>query len=268
MAQTDSTTKTPDEPAGRRDRAPLARRVLIIGLDGATFDVLKPMMGAGRMPRLKALVEAGASGVLRSTTPPITPAAWTTFMTGKGPGVHGIIDFERYDVRTNQLSFNSTLCLDNVRSIWQILGDRGLTVGSVNVPMTYPPVPVNGFMVSGFETPSIEADFTYPASLKQDILRRFPDYSYATRWRRKAGGGDDLFAENLDYIKGSFGQGAQLTRFCGDKYDWDVLMVVFKLVDNLQHKTWKYLDPRTRDRDPHRANLVAGCFNVLDSAVG
>ena len=268
MAQTPQTETTPSPSAGRRDRTPVAQRVLIIGLDGATFDVLGPMMQAGRMPRLKEFIERGTSGVLRSTTPPITPAAWTTFMTGKGPGLHGIIDFERYHVRTNALSLNSTRCLDRVRTIWQILGDKGFKVGSVNVPMTYPPTPVNGFMISGFETPGIEADFTYPTSLKNEILHRFPQYSYQTRWRRKTFGGDALFAENLDYIKQSFRQGAELTRFCGDKYGWDVLMVVFKLVDNLQHKTWKYLDERTRGRDRHRAVLTAGCFNELDAAVG
>ncbi len=268
MTETASTSTQCSESTARRDRPPLAQRVLIIGLDGATFDVLDPMMQAGRMPRLKQFIENGSSGMLRSTTPPITPAAWTTFMTGKGPGVHGIIDFERYDVHTNALSFNSTQCLDKVRTIWQILGDKGFKVGSVNVPMTYPPQPVNGFMISGFETPSIDTDFAYPESLKDDILREFPDYSFKTKWRRKATGGTDLFAENLEYIKRSFHQGAALTRYCGDKHGWDALMVVFKLVDNLQHKTWKYLDERTRGRNPYRAELTADCFTELDVAVG
>ena len=113
-----------------------ARRVLIIGLDGATFDVLDPLMAEGRLPRLAEAVASGCRGPLRSTTPPITPAAWTTFLTGRQPGSHGIIDFERYDWRTNKLSLNSTRSLDHVRNIWQILSDRGLMVGSVNVPMT------------------------------------------------------------------------------------------------------------------------------------
>jgi predicted AlkP superfamily phosphohydrolase/phosphomutase len=111
MTQTPQTQSKLQASAGRRDRAPVAQRVLIVGLDGATFDVLDPMMEAGRMPRLAEFISGGVAGILRSTTPPITPAAWTTFMTGKGPGVHGIIDFERYDVRTNQLSFNTTLRL-------------------------------------------------------------------------------------------------------------------------------------------------------------
>ena len=268
MAETAETTRQAQQSAGRRDRTPVAQRVLIVGLDGATFDVLGPMMRAGRMPHLQRFIEGGTSGVLRSTTPPITPAAWTTCLTGKGPGLHGIIDFERYDVRTNALRFNSTQCLSSVRTIWQILGDKGFAVGSVNVPMTYPPTPVNGFMISGFETPSINTNFAYPAQLKQEVLERFPGYSFKTRWRRKTFGGDELFVRNLDYIKRSFHQGAELTRFCGDKYGWDVLMVVLKLVDNLQHKTWRYLDERTRGRNPHRAELTAACFDELDVAIG
>jgi predicted AlkP superfamily phosphohydrolase/phosphomutase len=255
-------------PTPRPDRAGIARRVLIVGLDGATLEVLGPLMKEGRMPRLRTFIEAGTSGVLRSTVPPITPAAWTTSLTGKHPGTHGIIDFERYDVRTNALSFNTTRCLDRVRTIWQILGDKGFRVGSVNVPMTFPPAAVNGFMISGFETPSVTSDFTYPPELRNELLRQFPDYSYKTRWRRKTFGGNAVFAENLDHINRSFHQGAALTRFCGDKYGWDVLMVVFKLVDNLQHKTWRYIDERTRKRHPQRAEMTAQCFEQLDRAVG
>ena len=69
-------------------------------------------------------------------------------MTGKGPGRHGIIDFEKYSVADGQLSFNSTYEIRE-KTIWQILSDKGLRVGSINVPMTYPPHPVNGFMISG-----------------------------------------------------------------------------------------------------------------------
>src|SRR5262249_16482210 len=83
------------------------RRVLIIGLDGATFDVLDPMIDRGLMPNLKRLVAEGSAGPLESTKPPIPPAAWTTFMTGKGPGRHGIVDFLRYDPSADRLSFNN-----------------------------------------------------------------------------------------------------------------------------------------------------------------
>ena len=250
----------------RRPLKPLARRVLIIGLDGATWDVLDPLIAAGRMPALQRFIAQGAAGVLHSTTPPITPAAWTTFMTGKGPGRHGIVDFETYHVGTHELSFNSTFEIRE-KTLWELLSDKGLRVGSINVPMTYPPRPVNGFMISGFETPSTDADFTYPPELKQEILRLIPTYNYRTNWRRRVLGGANLLRRNLEYICDSFDQGVQLTRYCGDRFGWDVLMTVFKLVDNLQHKTWKYLDPRFRDRHPRQAELAAACFTRLDRAL-
>jgi predicted AlkP superfamily phosphohydrolase/phosphomutase len=246
---------------------PLARRVLIIGLDGATFDVLEPMMARGRMPRLAALVQGGASGVLNSTLPPVTPAAWTTFMTGKGPGRHGIVDFERYDLRTNRLIFNSTIEIRE-KTMWEILSERGFRVGSINLPMTYPPKKVNGFMISGFDAPSLEADFTYPSHLKDELLRRFPEYTHAKNWQRRTFGGDRLFAENLTYIRHSFEQGVDLAEFCGQQFGWDVMMVLLKLVDNLQHKAWRYLDTNGPVDNRQRATMVAECFTKLDETIG
>jgi len=263
----DSASRASTEPAGRRPLPPLAERLLIVGLDGATFDVLDPLMDAGRMPNLRAFIRAGVAGVLESTKPPITPAAWTTFMTGKGPGRHGIVDFEKYDVRTHTLTFNSTYEIQE-KTLWELLSEKGLRVGSINVPMTYPPRPVNGFMISGFETPSIDAEFTWPRELKHEILRLMPNYNYRTNWKRRFLGGEALLRENLEYICQSFEQGWQLTHYCGEKFGWDVLMVVFKLVDNLQHKAWKYLDPRFRRLYPRRAELAADCFDRLDVVLG
>ena len=251
-----------------RDFSPLAERALIIGLDGVTFDVLNPLMAEGRMPRLAAAIEGGTSGVLHSTVPPITPAAWTTFLTGVQPGTHGIIDFERYDPLTNKLGFNSTRCLDHVRTIWRTLGDRGFRVGSLHVPMTYPAVPVNGFMVSGFEAPGANSDFVFPSDAKEWICSRWPDPTLRAKWGRSVVGARKTFRRNIDYLCKSFHQDAEMTVALGDRFGWDVLMVVMKLTDNLQHKTWKYLDPRWSGRDPFRRDLTKHAFEEADRAVG
>ena len=254
------------QAAAKRPFKPLVDKLLIIGLDGATFDVLEPLMKEGRMPHFERFVREGVAGVLQSTQPPITPAAWTTFMTGKGPGQHGILDFEKYDAFKHELTFNSTYQIEE-KTIWELLSEKGLRVGSINVPMTFPPKPVNGFMISGFETPSIDSQFTYPVDLKDEIFRVIPNYNYRTNWQRGPLGRHQLLEENLEYIANSFDQGGKLTRHCGDKYGWDVLMVVFKLVDNLQHKAWKYLDPRTRQRFPREQELAARCFTRLDNVL-
>lgn len=255
------------QPVSKRPLTPLMDRLLIVGLDGATFSVLDPLMAEGRMPHLKRFIERGVAGILNSTQPPITPAAWTTFMTGKGPGRHGILDFETYDATTHTLTFNSTYEIRE-KTLWQLLSEKELRVGSINVPMTYPPKPVNGFMISGFETPSIESQFTWPPELKDEIFRLIPNYDYRTNWRRTAIGRRAQLADNLAYIANSFDQGVTLTRHCGDKFGWDVLMTVFKLVDNLQHKAWKYLDPRFATQFAEEREMAARCFTRLDRACG
>lgn len=260
--------RSQDEARIVRDLPALAERVLIIGLDGATFDVLEPMLDAGRMPHLRAFLDRGCHGILESTKPPITPAAWTTFMTGKSPGNHGIIDFERYDARTHRLSINSTRSIAHVRTIFDILGDKGLKVGVINVPMTYPPRPVNGCLITGFDTPSTRVSFTHPPELKDEILRRWPDYTFKTTWKHAVVRRQRVFRENLDAIGRTFTQGAEVTRFCGERFGWEALMVVFKLVDNLQHKAWRYLDPKFNGNHPEYARRVGDCFKVLDDALG
>lgn len=247
--------------------AHVADKILLIGLDGATFDVFNPLMDDGHMPHLKEVVARGTTGILESTKPPITPAAWTTFMTGKGPGQHGIIDFEKYDVHTNTLQFNHTQAILE-KTIWEILSDKGKKVGSINLPMTYPPREVNGFMISGFETPNIDTDFTYPPDLKDEILSRWPDYTYQTNWQRRLFGGRKVFAENIFHIEKSFEQGAELAEFCTERYGWDVMMVLFKLVDNLQHKAWRHLASHGPAPDRVRTETVVRCFERLDDTIG
>lgn len=256
----------PTEP--QRTFSPLASRVLVLGLDGATWDVLGPMADDGLMPNLAKVLSGGAWGTLQSTIPPVTPAAWTTFLTGKLPGQHGILDFEGYDVNTGRLWLHSTQSMRRYNTIWRILSDQGFRVGSINVPLTYPPQPLNGFMITGFDTPGPQSDFAYPPELKSEVLSRWADPTCGKNWRRKSLGGLSLFEQNVRYMADSFHQGAAMTRYCGDKYGWDVLMAVFKLTDNVQHKTWKYLDPRWRDRHPAHRDIVRSCFAELDKAVG
>lgn len=245
-----------------------ADKILVVGLDGATWDVLGPLMAEGRMPRLAAAIAGGASGPLRSTSPAITPAAWTTFLTGLEPGEHGIIDFESYDSRTGELRFNTSRRLPGVRDIWDILGGKGLKVGSINVPLTFPAKPVSGFLISGFETPGPDSDFVYPRDLKHEILSQWPDPTLRAHWKSSLLNPGRAFRENLDYVCRSFHQGAEMTERLGEKFGWDVLMVVLKLVDNLEHKTWKYLDPRWPDRSPARREACRRCFEELDLVIG
>ncbi|MCX5896559.1 MAG: alkaline phosphatase family protein [Proteobacteria bacterium] len=124
-------------------------KVLIIGLDGATFTLLKPWMDQGYLPAIRELVENGASGNLRTVVPPITGPAWSSFMTGVNPGRHRIYDFLIRDEHTGKdIPINARL--RRGKAFWEYLSEAGKRVVVLNVPVTYPPVPVNGVMISDF----------------------------------------------------------------------------------------------------------------------
>jgi predicted AlkP superfamily phosphohydrolase/phosphomutase len=124
-------------------------RVLLIGLDGATFSVLEPLMEAGRMPRLRELMRRGVRAVLRSTIHPLTPPAWTSLVTGRTPGNHGCFDFFRPDdLDSRRLAFATAFDI-RCETLWAIANRYGLAVTSLNFPMMYPPRPLNGTLIPG-----------------------------------------------------------------------------------------------------------------------
>ena len=149
-------------------------RVVILGLDGATFTLLDPLL-LGRLPNLGLLMREGVHGPLRSTIHPLTPAAWTSAVTGLNPGKHGIFDFRRRRPGSYALEPVNARRRDGA-PLWSLLSDMGRRVGVFNVPMTYPPEPVNGFMVSGMDTPGTDSSFVYPAALRSLLLQAVPGY--------------------------------------------------------------------------------------------
>ena len=99
------------------------QKVLIIGIDGGTWTVLRPAIERGYMPFLQSQVENGASGVLESTIPAITPAAWGSFQTGMNPGENGVFDFYRWD--KEQKTDHLVSSQDLSQTVWDIVGQHG-----------------------------------------------------------------------------------------------------------------------------------------------
>src|SRR5829696_555794 len=115
-------------------------KLLILGLDGATFDLIRPWAAAGHLPNLARLMDEGVQANLASTLPPVTSPAWPTFMTGTNPGKHGVFDFIQ-PTGANFTLVNATRIKQP--TIWQRLSQAGRRVGVLNVPVTYPPQPLN-----------------------------------------------------------------------------------------------------------------------------
>ncbi len=223
------------------------RPVLVIGLDGATFDVLEPLVAGGDMPTLAALIRDGAWGVARSVVPPITPAAWSSFMTGKRPSKHGIYDFRVYDPRTRRDRFVTSRALREP-TMWELLTAADRRVATVNLPVTYPPNPRAGTVVSGFDTPSLGAEFTHPRELRTRILERIPDYFFIAvpsaddpNLER-----DDCFEDFVRQVERAHEQRTEVALDLLADGPWDAFMLHYQDIDILQHRTWRFIADRSR----------------------
>ncbi len=139
------------------------RKVAVLGLDGVPYGLLKTLFLQGVMPALAAVAESGAMLQMRSSMPPVSSVAWTSFMTGKDPGEHGIFGFT--DLVEGRMSMRLP-SFDDIKAptLWQILGDAGKTSVVVNLPFTYPARPLKGALIAGFVAPTLDRA-VYPASL-------------------------------------------------------------------------------------------------------
>jgi predicted AlkP superfamily phosphohydrolase/phosphomutase/tetratricopeptide (TPR) repeat protein len=155
-------------------------RLLMIGLDGADWDIIDPLVNQGRMPHLAALIGAGTRARLRSYDPMISPLLWTTMVTGVGPDRHRIADFQAVDTATGR-RVPITSRFRDVRALWNILGDAGLTSGFVAWWASYPAEKVAGFQVSNlvaYQTlrpQSENAPFPQGITYPPDYLERIHD---------------------------------------------------------------------------------------------
>lgn len=265
-------TSTPTPPANRQ--SPLSpAAALVIGLDGATWDLLNPMIAAGWMPNLARLVAEGTSAPLRSTLPPLTAPAWSSFMTGLNPGRHGVFAFQRALNRDLERTYVNATAIQ-APLLWERLSAHGLRVGVLNVPLTYPVRPVNGWLVSGMMTPSEESDFTYPAALAPTLrARRYVIDLRVLKQERDYRAPEQRLALVNDLQRVLQERQAAFEEVLLPQ-GGDFIMVVYETPDRLQHWTWKYLDellgltgPRVVERTPIHA-AVEETYRALDAAIG
>jgi len=172
------------------------KKTLVLSIDSGCWDYLGPLLAAGKMPNVGRLIERGVRGVLESTMPPITPVAFSSFITGTNPGKHGIFDWSVRRDGSGRPQPADAHCLRGV-PFWHYLNVAGVRVGLFNIPMTYPPAPLDGFIVAGISVPDAARDFTYPqealdhldersgsyfVDVSLDILRREGIRAYVDAW--------------------------------------------------------------------------------------
>jgi predicted AlkP superfamily phosphohydrolase/phosphomutase len=229
----------------------IQRKVAVFGLDGITFDLLQPWLDQGRLPNLARLLAEGTGGRLRSTIPPVSASAWPSFATGTNPGQHSLIDFtypaqDSYEIR---VSNGLTVA---VPAVWQIAGAAGKQVGVVSLPMTYPPRPMNGFMLCSFLTPSPDSEYTYPPELKQELIDACG--SVPLRMSEKGRGVDPaVFVRACKQLEIDRARSVQ---YLLRQKPWDLFIYVLETTDNLQHEIWHLVDETHPMHDPETAARV------------
>ena len=249
--------------------------LLVIGLDGATFDVIRPMVEAGKLPNLARFMDEGIAAPLRSTAPPVTFPAWSSFMTGLEPGRHGMFDFTQKISGAYRVAFANAADRSG-RSIFARVSEAGGRVLVLGVPATFPPEELNGLLVPGFDAPvstGSDADATNDPALYKRIE------AIAGPWMRPAmKEGSDTSLDRtrghlLDRVdrKLAFSVAA-IEAMREEAADLDFMMVVFSESDTVGHHFWRHHDPDSPRHDPTAdataRSTIEDVYSRLDHACG
>jgi predicted AlkP superfamily phosphohydrolase/phosphomutase len=245
--------------------------LLILGLDGATLDLVEAWASCGELPHLARLMREGSCGRLASTVPAATFPSWTTFMTGVNPGRHGVFDFTRRDPGSYRVRFvNATF--RKAPSIWRRLSDAGKRVTVLGLPGTYPPESINGYMVSGFDTPvttRADASFVHPPRFARE-LERLGGFPFADfqEFRIDSGWHERALASLLEAIQ----RKERLARELLDREPWDCFMLLLGESDTAAHHFWRFHDPASPRFDAagsaRLGDPIRTVYRALDGLVG
>ncbi len=228
-------------------------RLVVLGWDSATFDIIDPLIAEGRLPHLASIMEGGYRAPLRSTWPPMTDCAWTSAFTGLNAGGHGI--FGSWYRAPGEYACRYFSSRDRKAPIlWELTEDVRHLVW--NVPMTFPATEVDGAMVAGYGAPP-GATLTEPESLQARL---------AERWHlddlldRAPHGSLETFLADL--VKGLEVQGEALP-WAAREVGADAVYAVWPHVDRAQHFFWKF-----RNTSHALAGAVDQVYEAMDRATG
>ncbi len=223
-------------------------RVLVIGWDGADWRLLRPLMAQGHLPQLARLLTRAAHGDLMSTVPPITAAAWTSFITGRWPANHGVLSWQLPLNAALERPWINASALPS-QTLWSLLSTAGQRLGVLNVPLTYPPPRLNGELIAGMLTPSAASEFTCPPELRQTLLERIPNYALDVELQHT-----ERDTRSLVGIQRFLGEVAlalehrnRALDFLWERGPFDFFMTVYETPDRLQHLLYQFVAGETTD---------------------
>ena len=229
-------------------------RLVIIGLDGVPYSLLRDLSDSGVMPNFRKLREEGELIRMASSIPEVSSVSWSSIITGKNPGEHGVYGFTDIIEGTYTISLHNSFKL-KAPPFWNVNNDDRFVV--INVPSTYPARELNGFIVTGFVSPDLERS-VYPKSYI-DLLKKF---GYKIDIDLEAARKSVLLL--LKELYDTLDARVRLYRYLWDKLDWDVFIFVVTGSDRLGHFLWDaYVDDNHRWHDK-----FLEYFKVVDFVIG
>ncbi|MDA8168925.1 MAG: alkaline phosphatase family protein [Nitrospiraceae bacterium] len=244
-------------------------KVMIIGLDGGTFDLIGPWVEQGKLPNLAKLMRTGLYRNLRSTLPPMTFPAWNAFMTGRNPGKHGVFDFMERKDGTYELDIMNARHR-KCETMWKTASKAGKRCAVIGVPVTYPPEEINGIMISGFDAPFMDERIMYPRELFHELKENVGEYIVSASFAKhlKAGRIDKA----VEAMSAVLDRKAATASYILNREPWDLFMIVFGETDAAIHHFWKYHDMDCPQRDKGRHNCgfdpIYGIYEQVDKHIG
>ena len=239
-------------------------RVLIIGLDGATFNLIRPWAEQGYLPNLQKLMAQGAWGEMQSTIQPITAPAWTTMITGVNQGKHGLYDFVRRKTDSYAMEVTNASHV-NAPTFFDLASQQKKRVIAINVPYTFPPRPVNGICIGGPFAPVVSPELVYPEEFFTRLKEIAPDYFILPDY--EATHADPMAAYAQRLIK-EVELREQVSIALMDSEEWDLFMVVIMATDEVQHAFWHCMDAKPGDPNYPYRNAIREVYERADRAIG
>ena len=245
-------------------------KVVIIGLDGLNPDLV--YQWKDELHTLRRFMDQGIYGKIKSTIPPITPQAWSCVLCGKNPGHFGFWDFtfrNEYCYGQPEL-VNSRVRDTRVDTIYKILAEHKKRAAIINVPVTYPPPEIpNGYSISSFLTPNTDRQFTYPASLKDEIQKLIGDYiidASTADMNFRQMNKEDVMKRIYDMDTQRF----ELTKYFIEAKNCDFIFTVIMGTDRIPHLFYRYFDENHKRYEPHEKfnNALRDHYKFCDQNLG